>query len=112
MGVIQPEIGHTGITEFIQIGRMAQTFHINTIPHASISVGIFMAASLVASSALQRIPYHEYQHSVFDRNLAFAEGDMSCVQGHYTVPTGVGLGVDPRDALFNFVVAEGRSSNR
>ena len=52
MGVIQPEIGHTGITEFIQIGRMAQTFHINTIPHASISVGIFMAASLVTSSAL------------------------------------------------------------
>jgi L-alanine-DL-glutamate epimerase-like enolase superfamily enzyme len=112
MGVIQPEIGHTGITEFIQIGRMAQTFHINTIPHASISVGIFMAASLVTSSALQRVPYHEYQHSVFDRNLAFTDSDMSCARGHYTVPTGVGLGANPRDELFNFVVAEGRSSNR
>jgi galactonate dehydratase len=112
MGVIQPEIGHTGITEFIQIGRTAQTFHINTIPHASISVGIFMAASLVTASALQRVPYHEYQHSVFDRNLAFTDGDMSCAQGHYTVPTGPGLGVEPVDALFDFVVAEGRSSAR
>ena len=87
---------------------MAQTFHINTIPHASISVGIFMAASLVTSSALQRVPYHEYQHSVFDRNLGFTTGDMGCADGHYTVPTGPGLGVEPKDSLFDYVVSEGR----
>jgi galactonate dehydratase len=91
---------------------MAQTFHINTIPHASISVGIFMAASLVTSSALQRLPYHEYQHSVFDRNLAFMDGDIGCEKGYYTVPTGAGLGVEPREELFNFVIAEGRNSRR
>jgi hypothetical protein len=102
MGVVQPEIGHAGITEFIHIGRIAQTFHVNTIPHASISIGMFMAASLVTSSALQRVPYHEYQHSVFNRNLSFVAGDIGYRNGHYHIPTAPGLGVEPEEELFNY----------
>lgn len=104
MSIVQPEMGHTGITEFVQIGRMAQSFHMNVIPHASISVGIFMAASLQVASTLQNVPYHEYQHSIFDRNLVHIAGDMSCANGAYTVPTGAGIGVEPRDELFKYVV--------
>ncbi len=102
-GILQPEIGHTGITQFARIGQLAQTFHARLIPHASISMGLFMAASLQATAALQRVPYHEYQHSIFDRNLAFTTGDMACAEGHYTVPTGPGLGVEPSDALLAHV---------
>ena len=104
MGIIQPEMGHAGITEFAGIARMAQAIHMKTIPHASISVGIFMAASLQVASALQNVPYHEYQHSVFDRNLRFTAGDMSCAGGAYTVPTGAGIGVEPTEDLFQFQV--------
>lgn len=107
MSIVQPEVGHTGITEFIQIGRMAQTFHMNVIPHASISVGIFMAASLQAAASLQNVPYHEYQHSIFDRNLAYTSGDMGCAEGAYTVPTGAGLGVEPSEEIFRFVIRNG-----
>jgi L-alanine-DL-glutamate epimerase-like enolase superfamily enzyme len=103
MSIVQPEVGHSGISEFIQIGRMAQAFHMNVIPHASISIGIFMAASLQAASALQNVPYHEYQHSVFDRNLDFITGDMACQEGYYTIPTGSGLGVEPHDRLFEYI---------
>ncbi|SHF75869.1 Enolase C-terminal domain-like [Devosia limi DSM 17137] len=63
-----------------------------------------MAASLQAAAALQNVPYHEYQHSVFDRNLGYTDGDMGCAQGHYTVPTGAGLGVEPREEIFRYVV--------
>jgi len=104
MSIVQPEIGHTGITEFVQIGRMAQAFHMNVIPHASISIGIFMAASLQAASTLQNVPYHEYQHSVFDRNLAYTSGDMNCTKGSYLVPTGAGLGVEPSEDIFRYAV--------
>jgi L-alanine-DL-glutamate epimerase-like enolase superfamily enzyme len=104
MSIVQPEIGHTGITEFIQIGRMAQAFHMNVIPHASISIGIFMAASLQAASVLQNVPYHEYQHSIFDRNLAHTNGDMGCDAGAYLVPTGAGLGLEPCESIFRFAV--------
>ena len=65
------------------------------IPHASIGVGIFMAASLQASSSLPGVTYHEYQHSIFDRNLRFVTGDMSIRDGSFQVPTGPGLGVEP-----------------
>jgi galactonate dehydratase len=109
MSIIQPEMGHTGITEFHRIGVMAHAFHVDTIPHASIGCGIFMAASLQATAALQKVPYHEYQHSIFDKNLQFASGDMACEAGFYTVPTGPGLGVTPKDAVFQHVIAEGRS---
>ncbi|MAQ83740.1 MAG: enolase [Maritimibacter sp.] len=102
-GILQPEIGHTGITQFARIGQMAQGFHKQVIPHASISVGLFMAASLQATAALQRVPYHEYQHSIFDRNLAFTTGDMGCAKGHYAIPSGPGLGVRPADALLEHV---------
>lgn len=101
MAIIQPEVGHTGITAFNRIGIMAQAFHMRVIPHASISLGLFTAASLQATAALQHVPYHEYQHSVFDRNLMFTRGDMACASGHYTVPTGPGLGVLPSDELLD-----------
>lgn len=104
MSIVQPEIGHSGISEFVQIGRMAQAFHMNVIPHASISIGIFMAASLQAASTLQNVPYHEYQHSIFDRNLGHTSGDMGCANGAYTVPTGAGLGVEPNEAIFQYAV--------
>ncbi len=104
MSIVQPEMGHTGVAEFHRIGAMAHAFHIDTIPHASIGCGIFMAASLQATASLQNVPYHEYQHSIFDKNLRFAATDMACADGFYTVPSGPGIGVAPRDELFNYVI--------
>lgn len=103
MSIIQPEIGHTGITQFHRICIMAQAFHMKVIPHASISFGIFTAASLQATASLQAVPYHEYQHSIFDRNLMFTTGDMACDGGFYNVPSGPGLGVTPTPALLELL---------
>ncbi len=104
MSIIQPEMGHTGVTEFMQIGRMAHAFHVDTIPHASIGIGIFMAASLQATASLKRVPYHEYQHSIFDKNLRYVTGDMDCEAGFYRLPTGPGLGVEPHPSVFEHVI--------
>jgi len=103
MSIIQPEMGHTGVTEFINIGRMAHAFHVDTIPHAAIGLGIFMAASLQATAVLKRVPYHEYQHSIFDHNLKFVTGDMACSDGYYKLPTGAGLGVEPHPDVFGYI---------
>ena len=104
--ILQPEMGHTGVTEFLNIGRLAHAYHTETIPHATIGLGVFMAASLHASSCLQRLPCHEYQHSVFDRNLQFVEGTMACGGGQYTVPDGPGLGVVPAESVFEHAIAD------
>ncbi len=78
VSVLQPEMGHTGVTQFLAICRLAVAFEARVMPHASIGVGIFQAASLHAAATLPNVPYHEYQHSIFDKNLAYVTTTMRC----------------------------------
>ena len=103
MAFAQPEMGHTGISQFMQIARMANAFHVTVIPHASVGVGIYQAASLHASAALPNVPMHEYQHSVFDRNLAYVNDDDALRARRVHAARGSGLGIEPAEALWNFV---------
>jgi galactonate dehydratase len=104
MNVIQPEMGRTGITSFWHICQLAQAFHGKVMPHASIGVGLFQAASLQVSAALPNLEMHEYQHSIFDKNLRYLTGDMACAAGYFSLPSGPGLGVEPRDEVFEHVI--------
>jgi galactonate dehydratase len=103
MGIGQPEMGRTGITEFARIGALCHAHHVAVMPHAAIGAGLFMAASLQASSTLQRLPWHEYQHSIFDPHLRLTQPTgtrhMACDAGLYTLPDGPGLGVEPSDEM-------------
>ncbi|MFM0339999.1 mandelate racemase/muconate lactonizing enzyme family protein [Paraburkholderia fungorum] len=103
MSIIQPEMGHIGISQFMQIARMANAFHMKVIPHASIGIGIFQAASLHAAAALPNAPMHEYQHSVFDRNLQYVETTMRCVDGAFQLPEGPGLGIEPGEKVWQHI---------
>ena len=107
MAIVQPEMGHTGISQFMQIGRMANAFHMRVIPHASIGIGIYQAASLHATAALPNAPMHEYQHSVFDRNLQYVNTSMRCSEGAFTLPEGPGLGIEPDPSVWQFLRPKG-----
>jgi galactonate dehydratase len=104
LAYVQPEMAHTGVSQFVAIAALAAAKGVATIPHATIGVGIFMAASLHASATLGRCPYHEYQHSVFDRNLQYVDTTMHCAAGAYHLPTGPGHGVTPRPELWQHIV--------
>jgi L-alanine-DL-glutamate epimerase-like enolase superfamily enzyme len=93
IAIVQPEMGHKGITNFIRIGNLAEANEIEVIPHATIGSGIFLAASLHASAALPAVTCHEFQHSIFEPNRRLLTGDMDCTNGRYTPPSGAGLGV-------------------
>lgn len=103
MSIIQPEMGHIGISQFMQIARMANAFHMKVIPHATIGIGIFQAASLHATAALPNAPMHEYQHSVFDRNLRYVNTAMRCADGVFQLPQGPGLGIEPGEQVWQYV---------
>ena len=75
------------------------------MPHATIGVGIFHAASLLGAASLPNVPFHEHQHSVFDANLRFVETRMRCHNGFFELPDGPGLGVMPAPGLWAHVVA-------
>jgi L-alanine-DL-glutamate epimerase-like enolase superfamily enzyme len=93
--ILQPEMGHKGITEFLRIVGLAQVHHLEVIPHATIGIGIFLAASLHASAAATAVTCHEFQHSIVEPNRRFLDGEITCIAGQYSIPTGNGLGVRP-----------------
>jgi len=100
IAIVQPEMGHKGITGFRRIGALAAERGIDVIPHATIGAGIFLAASLHAAATLSTLVAHEFQHSIFEPNRRLLSGDMDCADGRYRLPTGQGLGVQPsEDAL-------------
>jgi len=110
MSIIQPEMAHMGVTAFWEVCRMAQAFHCKVMPHATIGIGIAQAASLQVAAALSNLVMHEYQHSIFDRNLQFVTNPnagadaMRCAAGYFYLPDGPGLGVEPRAAIFDYVM--------
>jgi len=95
LAYIQPEMGHTGITQFVRIARIAAAKRVAVAPHATVGTGIFLAAGLQASATIPGLWKHEWQHSVFERNLALLDTDMAHGKGGYALPSAPGLGVEP-----------------
>lgn len=104
VGVVQPEVAHTGLSQFIAIAKLAGQQGIAVIPHATIGVGIFHAASLHGSASLPDVPFHEHQHSVFNPNLRYVHTTMRCADGVFDLPSGPGLGVEPKADLWTHIV--------
>ena len=105
MSIIQPEMGHAGISRLMQIGRLANAFHVEVISHAGVDVGvgICQATSLHAAAALPNRPMHECQHSVSDRNLQLVTTTMRCENGAFPLQQGAGLGIQPRPDVWQFL---------
>jgi L-alanine-DL-glutamate epimerase-like enolase superfamily enzyme len=99
---LQPEMGHTGITQFRRIGQLAAEHGALLAPHATIGTGLFLAASLQLSATFEHLWKHEWQHSVFEQNLRLLDSDMRYAEGAYLLPSGAGLGAAPNARLWDF----------
>lgn len=103
--ILQPEMAHTGVTEFQRIGHLAAAHHLAVLPHATIGVGVFLAASLHAAAALPGVTGHEYQPSILDRNQHLLESGPALDGDSYAVPAGPGHGARPGPALWRHAQA-------
>src|SRR5699024_2534252 len=61
IGVAQPDIGRTGITEGMVIGELAAARHLPVAPHHSSGLGIALAAGLSVAAAAETMAVFEYQ---------------------------------------------------
>jgi galactonate dehydratase len=102
IAMLQPEMGHTGITQFRRIAQLAAERGASIAPHATIGTGLFLAASLQVSATLRHLWKHEWQHSVFERNLSLLDTDMGYADGAYLLPSATGLGAAPNSRLWDF----------
>lgn len=93
--IVQPEMGHTGITQFMRMAIVAQAHHRKVIPHATIGLGLFLCASLQAAAASQAVVAHEFQHTIVSRTGRFLTGGLKVEQGLYHVSDAPGIGAEP-----------------
>lgn len=100
--IVQPEMGHTGITQFLRIAGRARDKGATVIPHATIGLGIFMSASLRASLAAGA-EAHEFQHTIYGRNAALLDGAAKVGNGAFEIPDTPGHGIVPRPEAFDFL---------
>jgi len=107
ISIVQPEVAHTGLSQFVAIGKLAAEQGIRVMPHATIGVGIFQAASLHGSARFAAEPLHEFQHSIFDANIRLIATTMRCVDGFLELPRGMGLGVEPSALMWQYTIAKG-----
>lgn len=92
--IVQPEMGHTGITQFMRIADMARAEGAAIMPHATIGMGIFANASFRAALAAGA-EAHEFQHTIYPANAALLNGAAGCDTGRFAVPETPGHGVRP-----------------
>ncbi|MFK4761348.1 mandelate racemase/muconate lactonizing enzyme family protein [Microbacterium sp. ZW T5_45] len=105
VGLTQPDIGRTGITEGLAIAGISDAFHAQVAPHHSAAFGIAMAAGVhvaAASTSLLAFEYQPFTLPVANRLLA-APLEVR-PDGGFVVPTGPGLGVSvDEDAIARYV---------
>lgn len=95
-GVLQPDLGRSGITESMAIARQ---FGKESVPHVSIAMGPQLAAALHFAAACEHCHLCEYNPNVVDTANAFLAAKIVLKDGHYEVPAEPGLGIVWNDRI-------------
>jgi galactonate dehydratase len=96
--LLQPDVGRTGISELLKIASMAEAFNIPVAPHLSVGLGVCIAASIHVAAAIPNLYMLEYQPPVFELANSLLVEPLRCLNGHYNLPAGSGLGVQIDEA--------------
>jgi len=99
VGLTQPDIGRTGITEGLAIAVIADAFHAQVAPHHSAAFGLAMAAGVhVAATATSLLAFEYQPFTLPVANLILTTPLEVRPDGGFIVPTGPGLGVTVDEA--------------
>lgn len=71
--------------------------------HATIGAGTFLAASLRANCALDSVTWHEFQHSIFNRNTNLITAGIECLKRAYQIGDAPGIVVEPTRAAISML---------
>ncbi|SEL91977.1 galactonate dehydratase [Nonomuraea pusilla] len=94
VGLAQPDVGRTGITELMSIAELAAAHHVRVAPHHSTGLGVALAAGVHVSAALGNLAYFEYQPTTCEAAGSILTAPLPGDATGFPVPAGPGLGVD------------------
>lgn len=93
LGVAQPDIGRTGLTEGRRIAVLAEAFNVPVAPHVSTGLGIRFAATLQYAAALSNFLILEHQGTLLESINASLLEPIQIQGDQVVVPSGPGLGI-------------------
>jgi D-galactarolactone cycloisomerase len=94
VGVFQPDVGRTGITEAMKLAAMAETYNIPLAFHISIGLGVQIAAALHLAASIPNLMFIEYNPLVWDFASYLLNDSLQMGEGAVMLPEGAGLGVE------------------
>jgi D-galactarolactone cycloisomerase len=93
VGLLQPDIGRTGITEGLAIAQYAETHHLGIAPHHSAGLGLALAAGLHVAAACANLVAFEWHPTLFDNVNRILTVPIEPTPTAIALPAGPGLGV-------------------
>lgn len=93
VGILQPDIGRTGITEGLAIAQFAETHHLPVAPHHSAGLGIALAAGLHVAAACPNLAAFEWHPGLFTEVNAILAVPIDATPTSIPLPAGPGLGI-------------------
>jgi galactonate dehydratase len=105
LDVYQPDIGRTGISDFIRQRDMAAAAGIPTTPHMGTGVSVFQAATLQCAAVASPEFLQEFQGGLSDKLGDASSTDWAYDNGIFRLPDrpGIGAAID-EEAIEPFVV--------
>jgi len=93
VGIIQPDVAHTSITEMKKIADYAHTYFIQLAPHCC-SGPVMQAASVHVALSCPNTLILEWEENQREDFARIADTPLQAVNGHILLPERPGLGVD------------------
>jgi galactonate dehydratase len=94
LGLFQPDLGRSGITEGMRLAAIAAAHGISVVPHVSIAFGPQLAAALHFAAAAENCGLVEYNPQVVAIANRYLAKPIEMEGCSYVVPEGPGLGIE------------------
>lgn len=98
VGLLQPDLGRSGLTESRKLAILADSFHVSIAPHVSIGLGPQLAAGLHLASATPNFARLERNPLVQETANRFLRKPLPVGVTDVTAPEAPGLGIDIDEA--------------
>ena len=93
IGVAQPDVTRSGVTEARRIAEIAQAFRVPTALHVGVCTGIGMAATWQVAAALPDFCIQEHQPKMMPAANRVVREPLTESKGFLYTPAGPGLGI-------------------
>lgn len=94
LGVAQPDIARTGITEAMVVAELAAAHHTPVAPHHSVGLGVSLVAGMHVAAAVEQLLYLEYQPAPLPLAQRILRTPLDVEPALMRLPAGPGLGVE------------------